>query len=170
MKATNFLHSLRKANRQQSHPWISGFRCEVEEICALPGFAKRIVVVPYRSFETTCRSHSQGHLQGGELRSIYYRTFKQVRKFKFQNGGFKMYTTKYKRHKQLLTISDPTSDLVRQYDFPVQLRCRKTSDTVFVAFVRPLSEPVRRFSSCSMDFSQQIAQVILFLFLQVFLF
>jgi hypothetical protein len=68
-----------------------------------------------------------------------------------------------------LTLSDPTSDLVRQYDFPVLLRCRKTSDTVFVAFVRPLPEPVRRFSSCSMDFSQQIAQVVLFLFLHVFL-
>jgi hypothetical protein len=60
----------------------------------------------------------------------------------------------------ILNLSDPTSDLVRQYDFPVLLRCRKTSDTVFVAFVRPLSEPVRRFSSCSMDFSQQIAQVV----------
>ena len=29
----------------------------------------------------------------------------------------------------------------------------------------PLSEPVRRFSSCSTDFSQRIAQVVLFLFL-----
>jgi hypothetical protein len=71
---------------------------------------------------------------------------------------------------QILTLSDPTSDLVRQYDFPVVLRCRKTSDTVFVAFVRPLSEPVWHFSSCSTDFSQQIAQVVLFLFLHVFLF
>jgi hypothetical protein len=35
----------------------------------------------------------------------------------------------------ILTLSDPTSDLVRHYDFPVPLRCRKTSDTVFVAFV-----------------------------------
>jgi hypothetical protein len=70
----------------------------------------------------------------------------------------------------LLTLSDPTSNLVRQYDFPVPLRCRKTPDTVFVAFVRPLSEPVRRFSSCSTDFSQQIAQVVLFLYLHVFLF
>jgi hypothetical protein len=69
-----------------------------------------------------------------------------------------------------LTLSDPTSDLVRQYDFPVLLRCRKTSDEVFVAFVRPLSEHVRRFSSCSTNFGQQIAQVILFLFLHVFLF
>jgi hypothetical protein len=69
-----------------------------------------------------------------------------------------------------LTLSDPTSNLVRQYDFPVPLRCRKTSDTVLVAFVRPLSEPVRRFSSCSTDFSQQIAQAVLFLFLHVFLF
>jgi hypothetical protein len=68
----------------------------------------------------------------------------------------------------ILTLSDPTSDLVRQYYFPVLLRCRKTSDTVFVAFVRPLSEPVRRFSSRSTDFNQQIAQVVLFLFPHVF--
>jgi hypothetical protein len=67
-----------------------------------------------------------------------------------------------------LTHSDPTSDLVRQYDFPVLLRCRKTSGTVFVAFVRPLSEPVRRFFLCSTDFSQQIAQFVLFLFFHVF--
>jgi hypothetical protein len=39
----------------------------------------------------------------------------------------------------------------------------------FVAFVRPLSEPVRRFLSCSTDFSHQIAQVVLFLFLRIFL-
>jgi hypothetical protein len=70
----------------------------------------------------------------------------------------------------ILTLSDPTSNLVRQYDFPVPLRCRKTSDTVFVAFVRPLSELVQCFLSCSTDFSQQIAQVVLFLFLYVFLF
>jgi hypothetical protein len=70
----------------------------------------------------------------------------------------------------LLTLSDPTSDLVRQYDFPVLLRCRKTSDTVFVAFLRPLSEPVRRFSSYSTDFSQQIAHVLLFLYLHVIIF
>jgi hypothetical protein len=69
-----------------------------------------------------------------------------------------------------LPLSDPTSDLVRQYDFPVPFRCRKKSDTVFVAFVCPLSEPVRRFYSCSTDFSQQIAQVVLFLFLYFFLF
>jgi hypothetical protein len=67
-----------------------------------------------------------------------------------------------------LTHPDPTSDLVQQYDFRVLFRCRKTSDTILVAFVRPLSEPVRRFSSCSTDFSQQIAQVVLFLFLHVF--
>jgi len=35
---------------------------------------------------------------------------------------------------------------------------------VFVA-PAPLSEPVRRFSSYSMDFGQQTAQVVLFLFL-----
>jgi hypothetical protein len=68
----------------------------------------------------------------------------------------------------ILTLSDPTSDLVQQYDFPVLLRCRKTSDTIFVAFVRPLSEPVRHFSSCSTGFNQQIAQVVLFLYLHVF--
>jgi hypothetical protein len=73
-------------------------------------------------------------------------------------------------HKVTLTLFDPTSNLVRQYDFRVLLRCRKTSDTVFVAFVRPLSESVRRFSSCSTDFSQQITQVVPFLFLYVFLF
>ena len=27
----------------------------------------------------------------------------------------------------VLTLSDPMSDLVRHYDFPVPLRCRKTS-------------------------------------------
>jgi hypothetical protein len=69
-----------------------------------------------------------------------------------------------------LTLSDPTSDFVRQYDFLVLLRCRKTSDTALVGFVSPLSEPVRRFFSCSTDFSQQIAQVVFFLFLRVFLF
>jgi hypothetical protein len=57
--------------------------------------------------------------------------------------------------------------LVRQYDFSVLFRYRKTSDTVFVRLVRTLSEPARRFSSCSIDFSQQIAQVVLFLFLNV---
>jgi hypothetical protein len=70
----------------------------------------------------------------------------------------------------LLTLSDPTLNLIRQYDFPVLLRCRKTSNVVFVAFVRPLSEPVWRFSSCSTDFSQQMVQVVLFLFLYVFFF
>jgi hypothetical protein len=70
----------------------------------------------------------------------------------------------------ILTLSDPTSNLVRQYDFPVPLPCRKTSDTVYVAFVCLLSEPVRRFSSYSTDFSQQIVQVVLFLILYVFLF
>jgi hypothetical protein len=69
-----------------------------------------------------------------------------------------------------LTLSDPTLNLVRQYDFPLPFRCRKKSDTVFVAFVPPLTGPVRRFSSCSTDFSQQIAQAVLFLFLYVFSF
>jgi hypothetical protein len=70
----------------------------------------------------------------------------------------------------ILTLSDPTSNLVRQYDFPVPLRCRKTSDAGFVAFVRAMSGHVRRFSSCSTDFIQQIAQVVLFLFLNVLTF
>jgi hypothetical protein len=70
----------------------------------------------------------------------------------------------------ILTLSDLTSNLVRQYDFPVPLPCWKMSDKFFVAFVRPLSEPVRRFSSCSTEFSQQIAQIVLLLFLHVFLF
>jgi hypothetical protein len=74
------------------------------------------------------------------------------------------------RERHVLTLSDPKSDLVRQYNFPVLFRCRKTSDTGFVAFVRPLSEPVQRLSSCSTDFSQQIAQFALFLFLHVSLF
>jgi hypothetical protein len=69
-----------------------------------------------------------------------------------------------------LTLSDPTSNLVRQYDFPVPLRCRKKYDTVFVALVRPLSGPVRCFSSWSTDFSQKIGRVVLFVFLYVFLF
>jgi hypothetical protein len=69
-----------------------------------------------------------------------------------------------------LTLSDPTSDLIRQYDFPVPLRCQKMSATVFVAFVHLLSEPVRCFSSCSTDFSQQIVQVVHFLYLHVSLF
>jgi GMP synthase PP-ATPase subunit len=70
----------------------------------------------------------------------------------------------------VLTLFDPTSDLVRQYDVPVLLRCRKTSDTVFVAFARSPSKPVRRFSARSTDFNQQVAQVVLFLFLRVLLF
>ena len=37
-----------------------------------------------------------------------------------------------------LTLSDPTSDLVRRYDFPIPLRCRVKSDTFFFAFVHPL--------------------------------
>jgi len=37
-----------------------------------------------------------------------------------------------------LTLSDPTSDLVQHYDFPLPLRCQVTSDTFFVAFVHPL--------------------------------
>ena len=31
-----------------------------------------------------------------------------------------------------LTLSDPTSDLIRHYDFPILLRCRLTSDTFFL--------------------------------------
>jgi hypothetical protein len=49
----------------------------------------------------------------------------------------------------LFSSSDPMSEDVRH---------------AFVAFVRLLSEPVRRFSSCSTDFSQQIAQVVYMFF------
>jgi hypothetical protein len=35
-------------------------------------------------------------------------------------------------YEPLLTLSDPTSNLVRQYDFPVPLWCRKMSDTVLL--------------------------------------
>jgi hypothetical protein len=56
-----------------------------------------------------------------------------------------------------LTLPDHTSDFIRLCDCWVLLQCRKMSDTVFVAFVRPLSEPIRSFSSCSTDHSQQIA-------------
>jgi hypothetical protein len=69
-----------------------------------------------------------------------------------------------------LTLSDPTSELVRHNNFLVLLRRRKTSDTCFVAFLRPLSEPVRRFASCSTDFTRKIAQVVLFLFVHVYFF
>jgi len=79
-------------------------------------------------------------------------------------------TTVSIRGVQVLSLSDPMSDLVRQYDFPVPLRCRKMSDMVFVSFVCLLSEPVQLFSSCSTGFSQQIAQVVLFLFLYFFSF
>jgi hypothetical protein len=66
----------------------------------------------------------------------------------------------------MLTLSDPTSDLVRHCDFPLPLRCRVTSDTFLccVCAPAPLSEPVRHFPSCTTDFSQQVAQVVLFLF------
>jgi hypothetical protein len=42
--------------------------------------------------------------------------------------------------------------------------------TVWFSCSAPMSEDVRRFSSCSTDFSQQIAQAVLFLILHVFLF
>jgi hypothetical protein len=69
-----------------------------------------------------------------------------------------------------LNLSDLTSNLLQQYVLPVPLRFRKTSYMVFVAFVRPMSEPAQRFFSCRTDFSQQMAQVLLFLFLYTFLF
>ena len=34
---------------------ISGFRCEIDEICALPGHYERILVLPYRRSGTTYR-------------------------------------------------------------------------------------------------------------------
>jgi hypothetical protein len=36
-----------------------------------------------------------------------------------------------KRGNVALTLSDPSSNLFRQYDFPVLLRCRKMSDMAF---------------------------------------
>jgi hypothetical protein len=42
----------------------------------------------------------------------------------------------------ILTLSDPTSDLVQHYDFPVPLQCRKMSDMIFVVFVCQQSGPV----------------------------
>jgi hypothetical protein len=35
-----------------------------------------------------------------------------------------------------LTLSDPTSDLIRRYDFPVLLHCGKTSDTFLLRLLR----------------------------------
>jgi hypothetical protein len=69
-----------------------------------------------------------------------------------------------------LTLSDPTSDLVRQYDFSSSAPMSEDVRRGFCCVCSPGSEPVRRFSSCSTAFSQQIAQVVLFLFLHVFLF
>jgi hypothetical protein len=66
-----------------------------------------------------------------------------------------------------LTLSDPTSNLIRQNDFSYSAPMSEDVRHVFCC-VRPLSEPVRRFSSCT-EFSQQIAQAVLFLFLHVFL-
>jgi hypothetical protein len=45
---------------------------------------------------------------------------------------------KIPRYSKHLTLSDPTSHVIRHYDFSVPLQCRKTSDTFFVAlFARP---------------------------------
>ena len=78
-----------------------------------------------------------------------------------KHGGMEL-----KRRIQKLILSDPRSDLAREYDFPVPLRCRKTSDTVFVVFARStVGACPALFSSRSTDFSQQIAQAVLFLFL-----
>jgi hypothetical protein len=117
--------------------------------------------------------HSSGILWHVTIK--YVPDFLSYCSFKTSTADYpEIYSNSSRSHSQVnqlvLTLSYPTSDLVRQYYFSVLLRCRKKSDTVFVAFVRPLSEPVRRFSSCSTDFSQQIAQVVFFLFLCVFLF
>jgi hypothetical protein len=58
-----------------------------------------------------------------------------------------------------LTLSDPTSDLVRNW-FSCSAPMSEDVRHVFVCALAPLSEPARRFSSCT-DFSQQIAQVVL---------
>jgi hypothetical protein len=58
-----------------------------------------------------------------------------------RNTEINKYNNKHQTEERVisLTLSDPTSNLVRQYDFPVPIRCRKTSDAVFVAFALPLS-------------------------------
>jgi hypothetical protein len=56
----------------------------------------------------------------------------------------------------------------RHYDFPVLFQCRKMSDMFFFCCVcspTSLLEPFQRFPSRRTDFSQQIAQAVLFLFL-----
>jgi hypothetical protein len=48
---------------------------------------------------------------------------------------------------RVLTLPNPTSGLVRQYDFPVPLRCRKMSDMVLLrlfAQCRSLSDAFPR--------------------------
>jgi hypothetical protein len=77
---------------------------------------------------------------------------------------------KKEKSSNLLTLSDPTSALVWQYDFPVLLQCRKMSDTFLLRLFTRCRSLSDAFSSCSTDFSQQIAQVVLFLSLHVFLF
>jgi hypothetical protein len=63
-----------------------------------------------------------------------------------------------------------TSEDVRQYVFPVPIRCRETSDTGFVAYVYPLSQPAQRFSQCRKDFIHLIAHVLRLLFSMFFSF
>jgi hypothetical protein len=52
-------------------------------------------------------------------------------------GGGEGYEEVSNEGSSALTLSDPTSDLVRQYDFRLLLRCRKTSDTVFCCVCSP---------------------------------
>jgi hypothetical protein len=88
---------------------MTGF--ELEERCSLP-FGRNIYFLPH-NFD----SGSKGNvtLCSKETREIYFDSI-------------------FKENLALcLTLSDPTSDLVRQFEFSVVLRCRKTSDTVFVA-------------------------------------
>jgi hypothetical protein len=106
-----------------------------------------------------------------QISNIGYMTHPMVLMSIFLPLIFRGFVLKLSAFQALILCVNPfRSSIVRQYDFPVPLQCRKTSDAVFIAFLRPLSEPVRRFSSCSTDFSQQIARVLLFLFLYVFLF
>jgi hypothetical protein len=65
-----------------------------------------------------------------------------------------------------LTLSDPVSDLVQHtiFLFRSDVRRRPTRYFCYICSPAPLSEPVRHFSWRSSDFSQQIAQVVLFLF------
>jgi hypothetical protein len=76
--------------------------------------------------------------------------------FIFSEGANPSYDASDRTVCWFLTLSDSMLDLARQCDFPVSLRCWKTSDMVFVAFVRPLCcrSLSGAFFLMYMDFSQ----------------